>query len=332
MKLRVAAIILALGVGLASWGTTVLTARFKSLAEDLQWLEPREFEGLTVVAIGTGTAYENPNRLGPAILVGTGTRAVLVDAGRAVTEALRSARVPVTQPDTVFLTRLSPETTVGLDDLLLTGWLAPRETTVRLVGPPGTQALADGLRAAHAASIASRGRSLKLPDAGARFEALEVGDGWEAQSGELRVRAAALPDGPTDALAYRFEAAGRVAVVGTAGWGRPALVALAKGADLLVHDAFWSESLERAIEEGADDPERLREEVAWLTPLEDVGAIAAEAGVETLLLTRLRPPPIYDFMFGRIVSKQFDGRLVVAEDGETVTLAPRERPAGTDRP
>ncbi|NNL68055.1 MAG: hypothetical protein HKP30_17535, partial [Myxococcales bacterium] len=113
MKLRVAAIILALGVGLASWGTTVLTARFKSLAEDLQWLEPRAFEGLTVVAIGTGTAYENPSRLGPATLVGTGTRAVLVDAGRAVTEALRSARVPVTQPDTVFLTRLSPETTVG---------------------------------------------------------------------------------------------------------------------------------------------------------------------------------------------------------------------------
>ncbi|MBW2448159.1 MAG: hypothetical protein JRG83_19870 [Deltaproteobacteria bacterium] len=121
------------------------------------------------------------------------------------------------------------------------------------------------------------------------------------------------------AFAYRFEAAGRSIVVGTSGWGEDALVALADGADLLVHDAFWSESMTRAIEEGAD-ADQLHAEAAWLTALEDVGAIATRAKVGTLMLTRLRPPPLYDFMFGRIVGEDFDGPLIVAEDGEELTL------------
>jgi len=323
VSLRVLLIVLALTTAVLGWGTSYLTTRFKHVAADLQWLEPREFSGLAVITVGTGTEYENPHRLGPATLVGTGSRAVLVDAGRGVAEALRSARVPVVQPDTVFLTRLTPENTVGLDDLLLTGWLLSRERPLRLVGPVGTRALARGLEAAHAAGVAARGASLGLPADGARFEVVEIGDGWEARSGPLAVRAAALPGGPIPALAYRFEAAGRGVVVGTAGWGADALVALAQGADLLVHDAFWSESLEQAIEAGADDPDRLRHETAWLIPLEDVGAIAARAGVGTLVLTRLRPPPLYDFMFGRIVGEDFDGRLVVADDGEEIDLRAR---------
>jgi len=319
VSFRVVLIALALTTGVVGWVTVYLTAQFREVKEGVEWLEPRAFEGLTVVAVGTGIEYENPGRLGPATLIGAGSRAVLVDAGRGVAEALRSARIAVPQPDTVFLTRLSPECTVGLDDLLLTGWLVARERPLRLVGPPGTRAVARGIEAAHAAGIAARAASFDLPTDGARFEVVEVGDAWEATSGEIAVRAVALPDGPAPAVAYRFEAAGRAVVVGTAGWGEAALVALADGADLLVHDAFWSGSMERAIEEGAD-AERIAAEAEWLTPLEDVGALATRAGVETLMLTRLRPPPLYDFMFGRIVGESFDGQLVVAEDGEEVVL------------
>jgi ribonuclease BN (tRNA processing enzyme) len=329
--LRAFLIALALVTALMGWGTWYLTGRFKDVKEALEWLEPREFEGLTLVTVGTGIEYENPHRLGPATLIGAGKRAVLVDAGRSVDEALRKVRIPVPQPDTVFLTRLSPESTVGLDDLLWTGWLISREKPLRLVGPPGTRALARGLEAAHATGIAVRARSLGLPPEGARFEVVEVDGPWQASSGPLTVRAVALPGGPTPALAYRFEAAGRSVVVGTAGWGEDALVELARGADVLVEDAFWSDSMADAIEGGADAA-RVHAEAAWLTPLEGVGAIAARAGVPTLVLTRLRPPPLYDFMFGRIVGESFDGRLVVASDGDEIVLhPPREAAAAPPR-
>jgi len=331
VPLRVLLIVLALVTAGLGWATVVLTSRFKEVKEALEWLEPRAFEGLTVVAVGTGIEYENPGRLGPATLIGTGPRAVLVDAGRGVAEALRTARIPAAQPDTVFLTRLSPESTVGLDDLLWTGWMIARERPLRLVGPPGTHALARGLEGAHAAGIAARAASHGLSPEGALFERVEVDGAWEATAGALSVRAVALPGGPAPALAYRFEAVGRSIVVGTAGWGEDALVSLAEGADVLVHDAFWSDSLTRAIEEGAD-AERLASEAAWLTPLGSVGTVASRAGVDTLLLTRLRPPPLYDFMFGRIVGERFEGRLVVAEDGEELVLRPRRSAAGASAP
>lgn len=329
--LRAFLIALALVTALMGWGSYYLSGRFKDVKEALEWLEPREFEGLTVVTAGTGFEYENPRRLGPATLIGAGKRAVLVDAGRGVAEALREARIPVPQPDTVFLTRLSPESTVGLDDLLWTGWIISRDRPLRLVGPPGTRALARGLEAAHATGIMAREASLGLPPAGARFEVVEVDGDWEASSGDLTVRATALPGGPTPGLAYRFEAAGHSVVVGTAGWGEDALVALAQGADVLVEDAFWSGSMDDAIE-GGGDAARIHAEAAWLTPLERVGAIATRAGVKTLVLTRLRPPPLYDFMFGRIVDESFDGHLVVASDGDEIVLHPPRQTATTPAP
>ena len=54
---------------------------------------------------------------------------------------LRAAEIPLAQPSAVCLTSLTPENTVGLDDRLLTGWLAGRSQPLRVGGPPGTAAL-----------------------------------------------------------------------------------------------------------------------------------------------------------------------------------------------
>ena len=74
-----------------------------------------------------------------------------------------------------------------------------------------------------------------------------------------------------------------------------------------------------AREIGLDvDPRRLEAEAALHTPLASVGELAARAGVETLVLVRLRPPPIYDFQITRLVGDRFGGRIVVADDGDEI--------------
>jgi len=110
--------------------------RYRDLAEGIAWLEDRHFERATLIAVGTGGAAENLRRLGPATAIGVGTRIVLVDAGRGVADALRHCAIPIAQPDTLLLTSLLPENTLGLDDLLLTGWNTPRAKPLRLLGPP----------------------------------------------------------------------------------------------------------------------------------------------------------------------------------------------------
>jgi ribonuclease BN (tRNA processing enzyme) len=135
------------------------------------------------------------------------------------------------------------------------------------------------------------------------------------------VRAGALPGGPLPALAWRFEADARVAVVAPTGWAPDALAEFARGAALLVHEAAAIPDPELAREIGLDvSPERLRREGALHTSLEGAGRLAQRAGVETLVLVRLRPPPIYDFQVTRVVGQHFDGRVLIADDGDE--LAP----------
>jgi ribonuclease BN (tRNA processing enzyme) len=319
MPLRLGLFLLLAAVTALAWVATCANRHFESVAEGIEALAPRSFETLTLVVVGSGGAYENHHRRGPCIAVGLGERIVLVDAGRGVAEGLRAAAIPVAQPDTVLLSSLLPENTVGLDDLVLTGWLAPRTRPLRVIGPPGTRALVAGLLAAHRAAIDAEAQVLGIERAGAEIEAVEVGNARTELPGDPRVVAAALGGGPLPALAYRFEAGGRSAVVGGTGWGADALVELARGARLLVHEALHTESLEAAIAAGAPNPDGLRREAGLHTGLGDVGALASRAGVAELVLTRLRPPPFLDHQFTRVVGRSFSGRVWIAEDGDELT-------------
>lgn len=319
-NVRLVGFVLGLGVVAACWALTCAAWRFDEVAKGVVPLEPRDFPSLTLLTLGTGGAYENPARRGPATAVALGRRVVLVDAGRGVAESLRAAKLPVAQPDLLLLTHLLPENTVGLDDLLLTGWLGGRTTPLRVIGPPGTRALVEGLAAGHAGAIAALGSALDLPLAGASATALEIEDAWSESEGALSVRAAALPGGPLDARAYRFEASGRSIVVSGTGWAPDALAGFARGASVLVHEAAFVPGPEVVRELGIDaHAERLRREAALHTALADVGALAARAGVGTLVLVRLRPPPVFDLQITSLVDDGFGGRIVIANDGEEIT-------------
>jgi len=311
-------VVVALFAGV-SWVLSFEASKLQTLTERVGLLEPRKFETLTVVTSGTGAAQEDPERLGPVIVVGAGERVVVVDAGRAAAEALRKSKLPLVQPDTVLLTSLLPENVVGLPELLLAGWAAGREKPLRVVGPPGTGALVDGLSQAFAGLVATGTRGLGLAQDGARLEVLEVGDGWTEERDGLAIRAALLPGGPLPALAYRFESGGRSAVVNGVGFGQEALVALAKGADLLVQEAMHTPSIESASKTAGAEGERVAKEAAWHTPGAAAGEVATRAAVRKLVLVRLRPPPLHDRQYMGLVRETWSGPVLVAEDANEVT-------------
>jgi ribonuclease BN (tRNA processing enzyme) len=318
-QLRLVALLVVVAVAVASWALTCVAWRADRVMAGVRPLEPRSFHGLTLVTVGTGGAAENRDRLGPSTAVALGGRIALVDAGRGVAEALRGAGIPVAQPDTVYLTSLLPENTVGLDDLLLTGWQGGRTAPLRVVGPPGTRALAESLEAAHAAAVSAGALSLALPETGARIEAIEIGEGFAEQRDALAVRAGAMPGGPLPAFAWRFEADGRSAVVAGMGWAPEALALFARGAGALVHEAAWIPTPEVAKQAQIEvSPEQLERDARLHTALDAVGGLAQRAGVATLVLVRLRPPPVYALQISNVVDDTYAGRIVVAEDGEEI--------------
>ena len=139
------------------------------------------------------------------------------------------------------------------------------------------------------------------------------------------MRAAALPGGPLDARAYRFESAARSIVVSGTGWAPDALIAFARGASVLVHEAAFIPTPEVARELGIEaQAEFFAREAALHTSLADVGALAGRAGVGSLVLVRLRPPPVYDLQITSVVDDAFGGRIVIPQDGDEIAVTPRD--------
>ena len=299
------------------WIGACVMWRAAEVGELVQTLEPKTFAALRVIAIGTGGPYENPERLGPSTAVGWGKHILLVDAGRGTALALRKAQIPVSQPELVLLTNLLPHNTLGLDDLHFTGWLEGRQTPLRVIGPAGTAEFVAGIQAAYRAGRAAQEQALALPVEGGEFEVEEVGGGWSQEIDGLRLSAADLPGGPTPAIAWKLEHGGRSVVVSGTGWGDDALVSFASGANMLIHEAVYIPPPEDMEDAGViADPERLRMEAALHTSILDVGKLATRAGVDALMLVRMRPPPFFDLQVTGIVGRDYDGEILIPADGD----------------
>lgn len=311
---------LIIGILILAWVGAFVLWHAAEMSEIVAPLDPQEFEELSVVTVGTGNEYENPNRHGPSTAIGLGRTVVLVDAGRGIAEGLRSAKIPLNQPALIVLTNLLPLNTLGLDDLLMTGWLVPREQPIRILGPVGTRQLIESLEKAHAAGRNALGTSLALPASGGHFEVMEVTDGYQESIGPIEIEARSLPGGPLATLAWKFSDGDHRIVVSGSGWGHEVLASFAGGADVLVHEAAYIPTVAELEGTGAEvaHPERLEREAEFHTSILDVGKIASEAQVDRLVLVRLRPPPFFDLQVRSLVANDFDGRIVVANDGDTV--------------
>jgi ribonuclease BN (tRNA processing enzyme) len=98
----------------------------------------------------------------------------------------------------------------------------------------------------------------------------------------------------------------------------PKLAELAKGADVLIHEVMYLPGLEMLIKR-LPNATRLREHLlASHTLPEDVGKVAARAGVGTLVLSHLVPGDdglgITDEMWSEGVRKHYSGRIIVGKD------------------
>jgi ribonuclease Z len=319
MNIRLFFFAIAGGALLLSWCASFVLWRAAERGDELIQLEPREFGALEVVAIGTGTAYENPTRRGPCIAVGAGESLWLIDAGRGIAEGLRAAAIPVVQPSTVLLTSLLPENTTGLDDLLMTGFRQGRSQPLRLIGPPGTQAFASALEQAQAVAAAALVDHLALSAAGATFEVLEAYGDFREEHGPVTLTAGEIPGGPLPGLAWSFQRkAHRVVIAGT-GWGVDELVEFADSASLLVHEAVFIPTAEDAENAGIElNLAPLDRERPLHISINDIGPIAQRAHVRALALVRLRPPPFYDIRYKTIVGRRYDGKVLIPEDSEDI--------------
>jgi len=130
---------------------------------------------------------------------------------------------------------------------------------------------------------------------------------------------AALIDHPpiTPAFAYRFDTADRSIVISGDTKYSGNLIALARGADVLVHESIYPEAVDRLVQNVANAPDLKRSILSHHTSAEDVGRVAAAAGVKLLVLSHLIPaedPQVTERMWLDAVGKHFKGPVVIGSD------------------
>ena len=326
---------LALLVG-AMWLATFASKRQERVIAGVVPLEAQHFDALTLITLGSGGSFENHQRRGPALLIGAGESALLVDAGRGVSEALRAASVPVQQPRHVLLSSLLPENVLGLDDLWLDAWLARPRAALHVYGPPGAPRVWWRSCSAHTTPARARCKTCgRLARRAASSSRHEVAGDARFTIGALQVTSATLSGGALPALAWRVKlrsdaGASSLSLTGNktshaivtafGGTDADAIANIARGASLFVVEAVYDASLALAEEAGLPNLPVLRAEAALHPRLEDIGALATRADVQAIVLTRLRPPPVFAFQYERLVAQNFRrGPVFVAADGDRFT-------------
>lgn len=266
---------------------------------------------LIVLLLGTGYPRPDPERAGPSTVVIAGDAWFVVDAGRGTTMRLAATDLKYANLRGVFLTHLHSDHTAGLPDLFNTSWQFGRKTVpLELYGPRGTKKLANAMVDFFAEDIHWRRDVLeKHPAAGATIRTHIVREGVVYDDGKVKVTAFAVDHRPiVNAFGYRFESGGRTIVI--SGDTRPNdnLVRYAKGADVLVLEAYLPEHFARV-----DTPEVAARLTRYHTSAEEAGELAARAGVKKLVLTHLIPGNA-DEVFRERASRAFKGEIVIGRD------------------
>jgi ribonuclease BN (tRNA processing enzyme) len=138
------------------------------------------------------------------------------------------------------------------------------------------------------------------------------------EDANLKVTAAVVDHPPmTLALAYRFDAPDRSIVISGDTRRSDALVALARGADILVHEAMLPDAVDRIAADVPNASDLKRSILSHHTTAEDAGRVAQAAGVGALVLSHLVPaedPGVSEEMWIDAARRYFSGRVILGRD------------------
>jgi len=276
---------------------------------------PASAQQTQVILLGTGTPYPDPHASGPATAVTFGNRVFLFDAGAGLMRQVNAAGLPLSGPEAVFITHLHSDHTLGYPDLILTSWIMRRTRPLEVYGPLGLKRMTRLLLEAFSEDIQIRTNGLERETRGAyRVNVHEIYQDVVYQKNGVRVTAIQVPHGSwREAYAYRIDTPDRSIVI--SGDTRPsnALIAAAKGVDVLVHEVYIAARIKPEVRPGGEYwPQYMRE---FHTSEIELGAIAARAKPKLLLLTHIiRSGGTDEELLAGIRKSGFAGRVEVGKD------------------
>jgi ribonuclease BN (tRNA processing enzyme) len=245
--------------------------------------------------------------------------AYVVDCGDGVARQLVLAGIPLPSLRHIFLTHQHSDHNADYGNLILLAWTAGLRTQVDCWGPPPLEEMTR-----HFMEMNSYDIRIRIEDEG-RIPLRPLVHVHEQTEGGLiledeniRVTSTLVDHPPVvPAFGYRFDTGDRSIVISGDTAPSERLIELARGADVLVHDALYPSAIDRLVAGVPNAPSLKQSILSHHTNAEDAGRVARAAGVKTLVLSHLVPaedPEVTDQMWIDAASKHFDGRIIVGKD------------------
>jgi ribonuclease BN (tRNA processing enzyme) len=272
-----------------------------------------------LVLLGTaGGPTPKADRSAPAQAIVVGDRIYLVDCGDGVARQLAIARLPIRQLRAVFITHQHSDHNAGYGPLFLLGWTAGIEKPVDTFGPPPLEKMTRQLLDAYEFDLTVRMKDEGRPPLGPLVRPHEITrDGEVFSDDRVKVTAARNHHPPIEhSFAFRFDTADRSIVISGDTSYSDNVLTLARGADVLVHEVLHRPFWER--KDAPLTPEIRRHIIASHTDAEDLGRLAAAAGVKTLVLSHFVPSEptghVPDEVWLAAARRHFKGKVVLGRD------------------
>lgn len=313
----------------ALWGRILLTLALCLGAFTALGAEPSASPGeFRVTLLGTGSPLPSVKRFGPSVLVQTGGRTLVFDAGRGAAQRLVQLGVRLGSVDALFITHLHSDHLVGLPDLWLTGWLplpvANRKGAFVVYGPPGTREMMEHLEKAFDWDIETRMADQKLARADVSVEATDFAPGVVYDRDGVKVTAFEVDHGDLvkPAFGFRVDCGGRSVVISGDTRFNENLIRNAAGTNLLIHQvaAARPELLEKSAP--------VRAILAHHTKPDEAGVVFSRVKPRLAVYYHFSlqggagvPAPTEQDVL-EMTRKTYAGPLVLGEDLMTFTIEP----------
>ena len=298
-------------------------------------------DGLHLALCGTGSPFPDPTRAGPCSAIIAGDRLFIVDAGEGSARNLGYMGLPAAKIEAIFLTHYHSDHIDGLGPFMLQRWgLGTFATPTPVYGPTGVDKVVEGFRAAYVLDFGYRvahhserimppggsggkGFPFALPTRGLGDTVVVL------DNGGLKVTAFRVDHSPIEpAVGYRFDYKGRSIVISGDTKKVASVVNVAKGADILVHEALQPK-LVGLLEDQfrkknlPNTAQIMRDILNYHTTPEEAAQQAAAAGARYLVLNHIVPPVPTRLAYPAFLGdapQLFQNPIVVGEDGMLFSL------------
>jgi ribonuclease BN (tRNA processing enzyme) len=301
----------------ATLGAASAAAPFRALAQNAGG-KPRT----RVIFLGTkggprvGTGGSNPAN---AVIV-NGTPYV-IDCGMGVSRQLVSAGIPLPSVKYIFISHHHSDHNLEYGNLVYNAWAAGLSTPVYSFGPKGLEAMTKTFWELNKFDVDTRIDDEGRPDPRPLLIAKDIGDdGTVLQTGDVKVTAFRTPHPPiSDNFAYKFETPDGTIVFSSDTAYNPRLAEFARGVDVLVHEVLYVPAVDQLVLRTKNGATLKKHLLDSHTAAEDVGRIATAAGVKTLVLSHIVPPPgdglgVTEEGLIAAVRQTYSGKVIVARD------------------